>query len=253
MNTRNASRPTLLLLHAFPLHSAMWEPQGSLADRAELYAPDFPGFGYEPGLDGESFTMEMAAQFIHQQLDARGIDRCVICGLSMGGYVALACWRMFPERIAGLILADTKASADTEDARKARYDGVERIGRGDFDGYIDETLGKVLAEQTRASQPDVVRAVKHIAFGSPSESAVGALLGMAARPDSTPLLSTISVPTALIFGEHDAVTSIDEGKKMAGMIPGAELTIIEEAGHLSNLENPDAFNRAVLALLDRVA
>jgi len=250
----STSRPTLVLIHAFPLNSAMWEPQReALAEHAEIITPDLPGFGNEPRLDGEEFSMALAAQFIGHELDARNIGRCVIGGLSMGGYVAFQCWRLFGERITGLILADTKASADTEETRNGRYKAVERIGAGEYDAYIDETIEKLLSANTRRERPQAEQAVRKIIRSSQPESLAPPLLGMAGRPDSTPLLPTIDVPTALIFGEDDAITSVEEGRKMAETIPDARLTIVKNAGHLSNIENPEEFNAAVMNLLQRVA
>lgn len=244
---------TLLLIHAFPLHGGMWTPQRTaLAGHADILTPDLPGFGTEPRLDGEEFSMELAARFIEEHLATRNIERCVIGGLSMGGYIAFQCWKLFPERIAGLILADTKASEDTAEAREGRYKAMEKIGAGQYDAYIDELMGKLLAESTRNERPDVEARVKSLIHESQQESLSPALLGMAGRPDSTPLLSTIDVPVALIFGEHDAITTTDEGHKMAEAIPNAELTIVKNAGHLSSMENPGEFNAAVIKLLERV-
>ncbi len=241
------------MIHAFPLNSAMWEPQrAALAEHADIITPDLPGFGEQPRLDGEEFSMELAARFIEHSLDSQNIGRCVIAGLSMGGYIALACWRLFPERITGLILADTKASADSEEAREGRYKAAERIGGGEYDSYIDETLQRLLAESTRRERPNVVEAVRTIIYSSQPESIVPPLLGMAARPDSTPILPTISVPVALIFGEHDAITTVDEGRAMEEAIPDATLTIISNAGHLANIENPEEFNSAVQRFLERI-
>lgn len=244
---------TLLLIHAFPLHSGMWEPQrAGLAEHADIITPDLPGFGTEPRLDGEEFSMELAARFIEEHLASRKIERCVIGGLSMGGYIAFQCWKLFPERIAGLILADTKASEDTPEARDGRYKAMDQIGAGQYDAYIDGLMGKLLSENTRSEHPDVEARVRSIIHDSQQESLSPALLGMAGRPDSTPLLSTIDVPVALIFGEHDAITTVDEGRKMAEAIPNAQLTIVNNAGHLSSMENPDDFNQAVINLLKAV-
>ena len=228
----------------------MWEPQrAALSSHAGLFTPDLPGFGREPRLDGEPFSMDLAAAYIESQLDAQGIERCVLGGLSMGGYIALACWKLFPERIAGMILADTKAAADTEETREGRYRTAEKLGRGEYEDYVEETLGKLLSEGTRKDRPDVTDAVRTIIYSSQPESIVPPLFGMAARPDSTSLLPTISVPVALIFGEHDEITKVEEGKTMEQALPDATLTVIPGAGHLSNIENPEAFNNAVIELL----
>ncbi len=253
MASSHDHRPTLVLIHAFPLHSGMWrEQQRALADIADVVTPDLPGFHHAPGLDEESFTLERIARHLRHELEAKGIDRCIIGGLSMGGYIAFEFFRQFPEKVCGLLLADTKAAADTDEARKGRYASVEKIGHGDFDAFAEGMMEKLLAEKTRRENPELVEQVRRMMYDSPPESAVAALLGMSIRRDSTELLPTINVPTALIFGEHDAVTTVDEGKMMAEAIPDARLHIVKNAGHLSNLENPAEFNAAVTELLERV-
>lgn len=250
MNRSERSQPTLVLIHAFPFDSRMWDAQrAALAGEFPIYTPDLPGFGGTPRLDGEELSMELAARFVERELDARKIARCVIGGLSMGGYVAFECWRLFPERITGMILADTKASPDTEQARARRFDSAERIGHGEYAAFVDETIGGLVAGKTKDERPEIVEGARAIALGVLPETAIAALLGMAGRSDSTPLLSTISVPTALIFGAEDAVTTVDEGKKMADAIPGSKLTIIPDAGHLANIEKPEAFNAAMLEMM----
>ena len=253
MNTQPASSsPTLVLLHAFPLTSAMWEPQHLLAEHIPIHTPDFPGFGAAPGLDEEQFSMKLCARLIGEDLETRGIERAVICGLSMGGYVAFECWRLFPERIAGIILADTKASPDNDEGRRKRYDAVERIGRGEYAAYLDELFGSVLSEKTVRDHPEVKERIHAIASGVLPESAIAALLGMAARADSSDLLPSITVPTALIFGEDDRTTTVEEGKAMASALPDARLRTIAGAGHLSNMERPDEFNDAVMEACERM-
>lgn len=253
MNRSEQSQPTLVLIHAFPFDSRMWGPQRTgLGEAFDIYTPDLPGFGGSPRLDGEELSMELAARFVQRELDARKIDRCVIGGLSMGGYVSFECWRLFPERIAGLILADTKASADTEEARNKRFEAAEQIGHGGYGEYVEGLLEKLLSKKTTDERPEIAQAVRDIALSVLPETAIAALLGMAGRSDSTSILPSISVPTALIFGEDDAITTVDEGKKMASAIPDAKLTILPKAGHLANIENAAGFNEAVLEVMDRV-
>jgi pimeloyl-ACP methyl ester carboxylesterase len=253
MNRSEQSRPTLVLIHAFPFDSRMWGPQRTgLGEKLDIHTPDLPGFGGSARLDGEEFSMELAARFVERELDARKIDRCVIGGLSMGGYVTFECWRLFPERIAGLILADTKATADTEEARKKRFDGAEKIGHGGYAEFVEDLLGKLLSEKRVRERPEIAEAVRDIALSVLPETAIAALLGMAGRSDSTSLLPSISVPTALIFGEHDAITTVDEGTMMERAIPDAKLTILPNAGHLANIENAAMFNEAVIELMTRV-
>lgn len=253
MPDSQTQRPVLVLLHAFPLDSRMWEPQRSaLADYVDLITPDLPGFGLAPGFDEESLTMARAAEIVEAELDAREIERCILGGLSMGGYIAFECWRRFSSRIDGLLLADTKATPDTEGGRNKRFSAAERIGHGEYLLYVEELLGTLLSESTRREHPAVEIAVRAIAQSTTPTAAISGLLGMASRADSSDLLDGIHVPAALIFGEHDAVTTVDEGRGISHRIPNATLTIVPEAGHLSNIENPHAFNHAVIDLIAAV-
>lgn len=248
----NASPLPLVLLHAFPLNARMWHNQrDEFGGQRLVLTPDFPGFGAAPGLDDEAPTMDALAGYVEHMLDANGVDRCVLGGLSMGGYVALACMRTMRNRIAGLILADTKAGVDDDAGRKGRIAAMDRIGSGDYAGYIETLLHKLLAESTRRTFPEIVDTVRGIMLDTHPESASAALLAMLSRADSTALLPGFDVPTAVIVGESDAITSTDEARLMADAIPDASLTIIPNAGHLSNIENPDAFNDAVRELIVR--
>ncbi|MBC8145843.1 MAG: alpha/beta fold hydrolase [bacterium] len=253
MDSGRTSSLPLVLIHAFPMTAEMWRPQrDALRGEIPVYTPDLPGFGAAPGLDEEALTMDTLAGYVEHLLDAHGIDRCVLGGLSMGGYVALACMRSMRARIAGLILADTKAAPDDEDGRKSRISAIERIGSGDYEGFCDALIVKLLAESTRKSKPDVVANVRRIMASMHPETASAAVLGMLARPDSRDILPTFDIPTAVIVGEHDAITNVDEARSMVEAIPDATLHIIPDAGHISNLENPDAFNAAVRELVARV-
>jgi pimeloyl-ACP methyl ester carboxylesterase len=253
MGTPADERTTLVLLHAYPLNSAQWMPQRSaLHEHLRVYTPDFPGFGPQPGLDEQSMTMERAAEFVHRELEAHDIERCILGGLSMGGYVAFECWRRFPEKISGMILADTRAGADSDEGRRARFAAVERIAGGGYAEYTEELLVKLLSRHTLGTNPDVVDAVRVMMHTTLPQSAIAALLGMAERRDSTDLLGEITVPVAVVSGNDDALISVDEARTMAEAIPDAVLTVIEGAGHIANLEAPELFNNAISNLVERV-
>lgn len=217
-----------------------------------IHAFNLPGFGGEPGLDGQELTMARMAEFVVEELTAFNIDRCILGGLSMGGYVAFECLRLFGERIDGLLLADTRADADSRQVRIGRRASVERIGRGEGEGYVDDLLQTVLGNSTRNERPEIVAEVRAMMMSAPTTSIIAALLGMAARRDSTDLLATLSIPVALIFGAEDGITTAAEGAMMKEAIPDSVLTIIEKAGHLSNIEAPEEFNRGMGALIGRV-
>jgi 3-oxoadipate enol-lactonase len=225
----------LLLIHAFPLDARMWAPQ--LGGEHTL-APDLPGFGgTSPPADGV-LTMASAARSCFDALDGAGLDRAVVCGLSMGGYVAFELLRTAPQRIAGLVLANTRAGADTPEGVAGRRALAERL----------RSEGNVLVDSPppllSATPPDGLwDQVKSWIGEQPAEAIAAAALGMAERPDSTPDLAGIAVPTLVITSEGDTLIPPEVSSPMAEQIPGAQLAVIPEAGHLSNLEDPNAFSR----------
>lgn len=229
----------LLLLHAFPLDNTMWEPQVSaLAGEITVVAPNFPGFG-GGSAPSEATEMEAAAIVAEEALAEAGVDRAVVCGLSIGGYAALAFWRRNPDRSAGLVLANTRAGADDEAGKDRRRALAERL-REEGNAFLVEDPPPLLS----ANAPlELWSRVKDIIRAQPAEAIAAASLGMAARPDFTDLLPEIRVPTLVITSSNDTLIPPDASRPLANGIPGAAFEIIEGAGHLSNLEAPEAFNR----------
>ena len=239
----------VVLLHAFPVNRRMWAAQReALATRYRVITPDFRGHG-ESGLAEEDSTMERLADDICGLLDELKLERVALGGLSMGGYVAFAFLGRYAGRVAALILADTRAGADSEEGRKARHDSAALAEKEGAGAIAERLLPKLLAATTPARQPQVVRAVREMILSTPPAGIARALRGMAARPDSTPLLGTIRVPALILVGEEDALTPPAESEAMARAIPGAALVRIPGAGHLSNLEQPAAFTRALEGFL----
>lgn len=223
----------LLLVHAFPLDARMW---GALAAGPRAVAPDLPGFGSAPVPDDGVLTMAVAADAALAALDRAGVDRAVVCGLSLGGYVAFELWRRAPERIAGLVLANTRAEPDTVEARDARLALVDRL-RAEGNVLASETP-PLLADDADGELRERVRA--WIASQDPAGIAAAAL-GLAERPDSRPDLPSIDVPTLVITSDRDRLIPSAISAPMADAIRGAELAVIEGAGHLSNVEQPEVF------------
>jgi len=233
----------LIFLHAFPLNRHMWDKQiSNLLDeqRYRLVAPDWRGFG-ESSLYGDLSTMELFADDLAGLMDHLGMQQAVLCGLSMGGYAAFAFLRKYPQRVSGLILADTRPGADGEEAR-ANRENVARIAEQQgTDAIADLQLPRLISDYTRTHHPEVEAQVrKMIATANPLGIAA-ASRGMALRADSSDLLSTISCPTLVLVGEHDALTPPDVARAYASQIAEARLATIPHAGHLSNLEQPEAF------------
>jgi pimeloyl-ACP methyl ester carboxylesterase len=251
--TDTAAQPTLVLLHAFPFDREMWLPQlKAFAGTARVLAIDLPGFG-ESAPSQVTFTVESAADTVAKLLDAvTGTGRVVIGGLSMGGYVAMAFARRHPYRVAGLILADTRSEPDDAAARQGREKTIAQVTEVGASGIIDQMLPKLLSDATRANRPDVVSTVRRIASRQTTEAVVAGLLALRDRPDATPGLDMVTVPTLILVGEHDAITPPVLVAGMSTRISGSRVVTIPGAGHLSNLENPDAFNTAVIEFLATV-
>jgi len=240
----------LLLIHGYPLDHVMWQPQlDELSGVAQVIAPDLRGFGQSDAPEGV-YTMDAHADDLCALLDALHIRRAVVCGLSMGGYIALAFWRKYASRVLALILVDTRAGADTPEARLARLETVEQVKQRGSAPAIEAMLPRLLAGSTRQSRSDLVEFVGAMMQRQRPIGLMGALLGMAERPDSTAMLPTITVQTLVVFGAEDVITPAEtDGPGLVGSIPHARLVVIPKAGHLSNLEQPEAFNRSVRKFL----
>lgn len=236
----------LVLIHAFPLSGEMWaHERRALRDAADpIVAPSLPGFGGTDVPRGEP-SIDDYADSVVAAMDEAKVERAAVAGMSMGGYVAFAIWRRHRGRVERLLLADTRAEADTEDARdrRVRLAGLIRE-RG------IEALLKTPPQWLRTGSPHWAALLAAIRR-QPPEAVAQASLAMAHRPDSRPDLATIDVPTAVVVGEEDTITPPEMSRAMSDAIPRATLSIIPSAGHLANLESPATFETAVRAWLRR--
>lgn len=247
----SCDRMPLLLVHGFPFNSSMWEPQvEDVGEAARVIAPDLRGFGrsdappapYNVGM----FAEDCASLLLHLGIEGP----VIIGGLSMGGYVALEFYRRYPERVAGLVLASTRAGADSTEGKAGRDKAAETARSQGTKAIADSMLPKLLAPQNYEEQPDVVEFLQEMMEGASVEGVVGALMAMRDRPDSTPMLADIDVPTLIIHGADDQLIPVAEAEAMFAAIPDAELVIVPDAGHVPNLENPDDFNDALLDFVE---
>jgi 3-oxoadipate enol-lactonase len=230
----------LLLLHAFPLDASMWEPQiEAFEGQVRVVAPNFPGFGAGGVVPSEAMNMEAAAIAGEEALTEAGVERAVVCGLSMGGYAALALWQRNPDRTIGLVLANTRAEADDEAARERRTALASRLWE-EGTGFFVAAPSPLLSEE---APQDLRERVTSIIRNQSAEAIASASLGMAARADFTERLGEIAIPTLVITSTGDALIQPDVTKAIAERVPGARLEVIDGAGHLSNLEAPEEFNR----------
>jgi 3-oxoadipate enol-lactonase len=242
----------VLLLHAFPLHRGMWAPQvAELALVRRVVAMDLRGFG-ESTLGTERVTMDRHADDAAALLDHLGIARAAVVGLSMGGYVAFALARRHRERIAALVLADTRAAADGGEARAKRGELIALARTEGTAAVAEKQLTGLLGTTTREARPELVDAVRRILLAASPDAIVAATEALRDRPDSTPLLESLGdVPTLVLCGTEDTITRVPEVRAMAEAIPGSELRVIEKAGHLSSMEAPEVFNPLSMDFLDR--
>jgi pimeloyl-ACP methyl ester carboxylesterase len=226
----------------------MWEPQlTTFGARLPVVAPHMPGFGGTPGPD--VLTMAAAADACLAALDEAGMDTAIVCGLSMGGYIAFELWRTARSRIDALVLANTKAEADDEQGVARRRALAERLGQ-EGNGFLVEQPPPLLSD---GASEDLRAFVRGMIADQPAPAIAAASLGMAERPDSVSDLAGIDVPTLVITGSADTLIPPDVTAAVADGVPGAELVRIEGAGHLSNLEAPAAFDTALDQVLAGLA
>lgn len=243
----------VVLAHGFPLEHSMWDAQiAQLSRRWRVVAPDLRGFGGSQVTLGTA-TMEQMADDMAALVDVLGIDEPIVfCGLSMGGYIALEFWRKYASRLCGLVLCDTRAAADTPEAATARLETALGVLRDGTAGLADAMLSKLFAPTTLQDQSSLAAIERQTILAAPPEGVAAALRGMAARRDFRDDLAKIALPTMVIVGEHDAISTVDEMRSIAKAIPDAEFVIIPGAGHMTPLENPDGFNEAIEQFLTRV-
>ena len=235
----------VVLLHAFPVNGRMFEPQMEvLSEERRVVAPDYPGFGRSPRTPAQP-DVRYYAEALRRLLDRLGIERAVLGGVSMGGYVALGCLRLFPERVSGLILANTRPEPDSEEMRENRKNMARRVAEEGVEVLIELQMERLLARDTLENDAAVVEKVRAMILECSPNGVVAALGAMRDRPDSTPLLGSIEVPTLVISGEEDGISSPEVMGAMAEKIPGSRHVTLPRAGHLSNLEAPEGFNAAL--------
>jgi pimeloyl-ACP methyl ester carboxylesterase len=238
----------LLFIHGFPHNRSLWKPQfDALSLSARCISLDLRGFGDSTG--EPPYTMDAYAHDAARIVSAATDQRAVVVGLSMGGYIALALWRSHRSSVAGLILADTRAGADSEEGRRKRDANIALVRERGVEALAEAQIEGMLGKTTRAGNPALVRRVRAMMETASREGVIGALGAMRDRPDSTELLATIDVPTLVLVGEEDVLTPPKEAQLLHEGIRGSLLEVIPASGHLSNLERPDLFNRAVSAFL----
>jgi pimeloyl-ACP methyl ester carboxylesterase len=266
------SGPAVMLLHGYPFDRSMWREQIDLlsANGFRAIAPDLRGLGetsdelqFVAEVDHRSSerqaeayrtitTMDDMARDVAALMDELKVDRAVICGLSMGGYVALEFVHLFPTRVSGLVLAGTRAPADNEQEKLVREQQAQRILAEGMNGIAEATLPKLLAPNTLNEKPEVVAQVREMILRSDPRGAAAAQRGMAVRRDYSRDLPGIDVGTLVIVGREDPIRPVADAEFMHRMIPNSRLEIIEDAAHMTNMEQPAVWNRALIDFLELI-
>ncbi len=249
---RGAGMP-LVLVHGFPLDHSMWNPQIEVLSRQwRVIAPDLRGFGGSTATHGTA-TMEQMADDLAALLDALQVtEPVVLVGLSMGGYVAFQFRRRHRDRLRGLVLCDTRAVADTPEAADGRHKLAKKTLAEGTGPVADAMVPKLFGSHAVEADPAMIDTVRRTILSNSPEGVAAALLGMAARADVTADLPNFSLPTLVIVGQDDVISTVDEMRSIAQLIPGCEFVVIPRSGHMTPLENPAAFNEAIEQFLTRV-
>jgi pimeloyl-ACP methyl ester carboxylesterase len=240
----------VIFIHAFPLNQTMWDDQiAALRDRCRVITLDLRGFGQSDAPPGPYLMDQMAAD-VRGLMSALNIDRAVLVGLSMGGYVSLSFYRSHPDSVLAMVLADTRASADTNEARQRRLKSAEKAEREGAHAIAEDMIPLLLGKTTIESRPAVFERVRTMIETNSPLGIAGAQRGMAERRDSTDMLSGIDCPVLIIVGSEDTLTPVADAESLRGSIRGAGLRVINGAGHLTNLERPEEFNTALVEFIE---
>lgn len=240
----------VIFIHAFPLNQTMWNDQVvALQSSYRVITLDLRGFGQSDAPEG-AYSMDQMAADVRELMSALKIDRAVLVGLSMGGYISLAFCRNYPNAVQAVVLADTRAGADTLEARERRLRSAEKAEQVGAHAIAEDMIPLLLGKTSQERRPSVVERVRRIIEANPPQGIANAQRGMAQRHDSTGVLPDIACPALVIVGSEDTLTPVTEAKSLRNGIRGASLRLIDGAGHLSNMEQPEEFNSALTEFLD---
>lgn len=247
------SGPDLLLLHPFPAHRGIWKPAAAtLANRFRVILPNLRGHGGSAPGEGPA-TMGKHAQDIRRVCEDAGVGRALFGGISIGGYVLFEFWRQFRERVAGLILSDTRAQADTPEGRANRLRAADDVLKRGTGPFIQEMLPKLLGSSTHRNRPDLVESARKMMDTATPAGIAAVQRGMAERPDSVPTLPAIQCPVLILVGGEDTLTPVADAEMMNGLIPNSQIRIIPQAGHYSPYERPEECASQIQAFLNGIS
>lgn len=244
--------PPVVLLHPFPCHHGFWNPIAAALDsRYRLILPDLRGHGDSEIGEGPAFMAKHASDIV-RMLDAEGIGKAAFIGCSIGGYILFEFWRRFRVRVSGLALCDTRPQADTSEARANRLKSAAGVLEEGTEPFLDTMIPKLMGRTTLAARPDLVDGARAMMRKVTSHDINLVLRGVAERPDSVGDLKTINVPTLIVIGEEDVLSTVADGDLMRQNIAGGQLKVIPKAGHYAPWEQPDAVGKVLRQFLDSV-
>jgi YbgC/YbaW family acyl-CoA thioester hydrolase len=243
--------PAMLFIHGFPLDRTMWRHLIATLTGWRRIAPDLRGMGLSD-VPENSYTIAEYADDLAELLAVLDVDEAVVCGLSMGGYIAFELLRRHPGKVTGLVLVSTRAEPDDALGKKSRDDMIRMVEEGGPEAIVDRMLPRLLAPSSLTTMPQVVEHVRTMIAGNPGRGVIGALEAMRDRPDATSLLNDINVPTLVVAGREDQLIPVAQSKKLADAIPGAQFTQIPDAGHIPPMEQPVAISRVVREFLEAI-
>jgi pimeloyl-ACP methyl ester carboxylesterase len=245
--------PPVVLLHPFPCHHEFWNPVAvALEARYQLLLPDLRGHGESEIGEGPAF-MRKHADDLTRLLDAVGVGKALFVGCSIGGYILFEFWRRFRDRVNALVLCDTRPQADTPEARASRLQAAAAVLEGGTEPFFETMMPKLMGRTTLAARPDLVASAHTMMRKMSAEDVSLVQRGMGERPDSVADLKTIQVPTLIVIGEEDVLSTVADGELMRQSIAGSRLIVVPKAGHYAPWEQPDLVGRVLREFADEVA
>lgn len=242
----------VVFIHGFPFNHTMWEPQmKALPNHIRAITYDVRGHGESDVVDGQ-YTLEFFVDDLIALLDHLVIEQAVLCGLSMGGYIALRAIERHPDRVKALVLCDTRSEADPNEGKVKRSATIKSVKTDGVPAFASGFVKAIFAEQTFRDNPNAIESIQNVIKSSSPIGICGTLLALACRTDTTALLPHINVPTLILVGEQDKLTPPSASRAMHEAIQGSELQIIPHAAHMSNVENPSEFNKHLIEFLTRL-
>jgi len=248
----SANSPTIIFIHGFPLNKLMWEKQIEiLKENYRVIAYDIRGHG-NTGVENDNFSIELFVNDLLSLMDILNIDKTILCGFSMGGYIALNAIEKYPERFTALLLCDTNCTDDTPEVKEKRIKAIESIKEKGLEQYAEESLKKLFAPVSYSKHIEEIAIVKEMIMKTPRQSLYKTLQGLTERKETCTKLHEIKVPVLIMVGKEDEITPPDAALSMHEKIKGSTIHIIDHAGHLSNMENSKEFNNQLTGFLSLI-